>query len=63
MPRWNNPNCGFQKGYTPWNKGKSSWNKGIKGIMVAWNKGKKLPPLSEEQKMKLREASLKKRLP
>ena len=34
------------KGITPWNKNK-------KGLQVAWNKGKKLGKLSDEQKMKI----------
>jgi hypothetical protein len=33
----------FKKGYTP-------WNKGIKGIMVAWNKGLKNPGLGGRKK-------------
>lgn len=51
---WNKgiPNTGFQRGYTPWNKGKNltpetiekmqgriPWNKGKRGLQVAWNKG------------------------
>lgn len=36
----------FKKGYKP-------WNKNTKGIMVAWNKGKKRPPFSDEWKQKI----------
>lgn len=52
------PNSGRKKGSIPWNKGihsgnhnngfkkgESPWNKGTKGIMNAWNKGKKFPGL------------------
>ena len=57
MPRWNNPNCGFQKGLIPWNKGTkgickpniTSFKKGehysvnteFKKGMIPWIKGKK----------------------
>lgn len=66
MPRWNNPNCGFQKGYTPWNKGGTSWNKGLRGVQVAWNKGLKYEHgfkqghvVSAKTRKKISEANLK----
>ena len=37
-------------------KGKIPWNKNKKGLQVAWNRGKKLGKLSDEQKMKIRAA-------
>jgi len=50
--RGKNPNSGFKKGYTPWNKGKkcpsisrkgrSPWNKGLKGFRA----GEKRPYMS-----------------
>lgn len=36
----------FKEGNVPWNKDK-------KGLQQGWNKGKKLPPLSEEHKRKI----------
>jgi len=35
--------------------GRTPWNKGLKGVMIAWNKGL---PMSEEQRIKLRNAKL-----
>lgn len=40
----------FTKGVTPWNKGLKDvmpepWNKGTKGLVEAWNKGKKVPQI------------------
>lgn len=48
----------FKKGTVPWNKDKSGvmptpWNKGLKGVIVAWNKGKKF---SEESRQKMSKA-------
>ncbi len=34
-------------------RGRTPWNKGEKGLQVAWNKGKKLEKLSDEQKRKI----------
>lgn len=42
---------GFKKNHTP-------WNKGSRGIMVAWNKGKKM---SEKTREKIRQAKLGKK--
>lgn len=45
-------------------KGRNPWNKGKKGLQSAWNKNKKTGPkgpLSEETKIKLREANLGKK--
>jgi hypothetical protein len=38
------------------------WNKGRSGMQTAWNKGKKMPPMSEAQKEKLRQANIGKTL-
>ena len=57
----NNPNGGFKKGQTPWNKGQAGvmpvpWNKDQKGLQVAWNKGQAgVMHHSEEAKQKIRE--------
>ena len=42
-----------------WLQNKTPWNKGKTGLQVAWNKGLKFGPLSEEEKLK-RSKALKK---
>ena len=44
----------------PWLKNKEPWNKGKKGVQVAWNKGLKTGPATEERKNKSSQ-TLKKR--
>lgn len=43
----------------PWLEGNIPWNKGKKGLQVAWNKGIKTGPMSDEERAK-RSISLKK---
>ena len=61
MPRWNNPNCGFQKGHSNFSK---EWNKKEKGLRLSpksefkkgntpWNKGK---PWTNKHKKSLRKS-------
>jgi len=74
VPRWNNKNCGFQKGTTfGFKKGHSPWNKGLKTGMIpktAFKKGhhprtefKKGHPVSEIVREKIRKASLGRKTP
>lgn len=42
------------------NKGQIPWNKDLKGAQEAWNKGKKLPSISDKHKQKISEAASKK---
>lgn len=52
---------GFQKGYTPWNKGKKVSMPSLKG-RIPWNKGKKgLQVRTEEAKEKFRRSMVGKR--
>jgi hypothetical protein len=44
----------------PWLAGNIPWNKGTKGLQTAWNKGLKVGPMSDEEKLK-RSKTLKKR--
>jgi len=47
MPRWNNPNCGFQKGHSPY------LTQDTRKKMSEAHKGKKRAPFSEETRKKM----------